>query len=41
MVPFGSLDDDPGIEVSRHIYVGDMAGWYQIADELPQHLTEP
>ncbi|MDJ0777527.1 MAG: GFA family protein [Gammaproteobacteria bacterium] len=41
VVPFGSLDEDPGIRASRHIYVDDMAHWYRITDDLPQYGTEP
>ena len=31
-VPAGSLDDDPGVRVERHIYVGSKAPWDEIAD---------
>jgi len=37
MVPMGSLDDDPGIRPQAHIFVGSMAPWYTIADDLPQY----
>jgi hypothetical protein len=36
IVPMGSLEDDPGIRPQRHIFVGSMAPWYAIADDLPQ-----
>jgi hypothetical protein len=38
VVPMGSLDDDPGIRPSRHIFVGSMAPWYAITDDLPQDM---
>ena len=41
VIPFGSLDDDPGVKAERHIYVDDMAKWYQITDDLPQFGEEP
>ncbi len=36
VVPFGSLDDDPGRGSDDHIFTGSMAPWFTIADELPQ-----
>jgi hypothetical protein len=41
VVPFGGLDDDPGVKPERHIYVEDMAKWYQITDDLPVFDQEP
>ncbi len=35
-VPAGSLDSEPGIEPTGHIYVDSKAPWFEIADELPQ-----
>lgn len=32
----GTLDTDPGIEVTAHIFVGSRAPWTRIADDLPQ-----
>ena len=32
----GSLDDDPGVRPSLHIFVGSKAPWYDITDKLPQ-----
>jgi hypothetical protein len=37
IVPMGSLDDDPKIRPSCHIYAGSRAAWDVIADGLPQH----
>jgi len=33
----GTLDDDPGIRPSLHIFVGSKAPWFDITDGLPQH----
>jgi hypothetical protein len=41
VVPMGSLDDDPGIRPSMHIFVGSKAPWYEIPDDLPQHAEYP
>lgn len=41
VVPMGTLDDDPGIRPRAHIFVGSMAPWYAIADDLPQHSEYP
>ena len=39
VVPMGSLDDDPGIRPSAHIFVASKAAWVEISDDLPQFLT--
>lgn len=36
-VRLGTLDDDPGIPVAAHIFVGSRAPWTEIGDDLPQH----
>ena len=36
LIPMGSLDDDPGRGVDRHIFVGSRAPWYEFEDGLPQ-----
>jgi hypothetical protein len=41
VVPMGSLDDDPGVRPTRHIYVGSKAPWYEITDGLPQFDEMP
>lgn len=33
---FGTLDTDPNIKPSRHIYVDNKAPWHDITDDLPQ-----
>ena len=35
IVPFGSLDDDPGRRADDHIFVGSRAPWHEITDDLP------
>jgi hypothetical protein len=37
VVPMGALDDDPGVRPQSHIFVGSMAPWDAIHDELPRH----
>jgi hypothetical protein len=32
----GTLDDDPGIRPSCHVFVDSKASWVEITDELPQ-----
>lgn len=36
-VPAGQLDGDAGVEVARHIFVGDKASWDAIGDGAPQY----
>ena len=35
-VPAGLLDDDPGVRVAGHIFVGSKAPWDEIAGDAPQ-----
>jgi hypothetical protein len=35
-VAMGSLQDEPSIRPSEHIFVGSKAPWFQITDDLPQ-----
>ena len=37
----GTLDDDPGVRPSYHIFVGSKAPWFEITDKLPQHVAYP
>lgn len=39
-VPMGSLDTDPGMSPTLHIYVGSKATWFEIKDDLPQFVKE-
>jgi hypothetical protein len=41
IVPMGSLDDDPGIRPSEHIWVGSKAPWAEIHDDLPRYDEAP
>ena len=36
----GSLDDDPGIEVAMHIFVGSRASWDEIAGDATQYQDD-
>jgi hypothetical protein len=36
-IALGTLDDDPGIQASLHIFVASKAPWFEITDALPQH----
>ena len=40
-VALGTLDGDPGVRPSLHIFVGSKAPWYEIEDGLPKHETSP
>jgi len=33
----GTLDDDPGVRPTDHIFVRSKAPWFEITDDLPQH----
>ena|SRR3974390_2595937 len=35
-VAMGTLDDEPSIRPSKHIFVGSKAQWHSITDDLPQ-----
>ena len=37
----GTLDDDPVIRPSFHVFVGSKAPWFEITDRLPQFDTLP
>ena len=41
VIPFGSLDDDPGRGADDHIYVDSKAPWFTITDSLPQFAERP
>lgn len=36
----GLLDDDPGVEPDKHIYVEGKAAWWTIDDDLPSYSAE-
>ncbi|MFG1495458.1 GFA family protein [Saccharospirillum sp. HFRX-1] len=38
-VALGTVDGDPGIRPTEHMFVGSKAVWYDITDDLPQHKT--
>lgn len=41
IIPAGTLDDDPGIRPSLHIFVDSKAPWFSIGDSLPQFEQMP
>ena len=41
VIPFGSLDDDPGRGADDHIFVGSKAPWHEITDDLPRFEEAP
>ena len=36
-LPLGTLDDDPAVRPSAHVWVGSKAPWWEITDSLPQY----
>jgi len=36
-LPLGTLDDDPGVRPSAHVWVDSKAAWWDITDELPRY----
>lgn len=34
----GSIDGEPGIEITEHIFVRDKPDWYEITDGKPQRM---
>ena len=41
VIPFGSLDDDPGRGADNHIFAASKAPWYEIAGDLPRFDEAP
>lgn len=41
IVPLGALDDDPGLRLREHIWVGSKAPWAEIHDDLPRYDEGP
>jgi hypothetical protein len=39
-VPAGTLDDNPGRRLQRHIFVDFKAPWFDITDTLPRFATK-
>jgi hypothetical protein len=37
----GTLDNDPGLRPSFHVFVGSKAPWFEITDDLPQFDALP
>ncbi|WP_414583158.1 GFA family protein [Scytonema sp. PCC 10023] len=40
-IPMGTVDDDPGMRPSVHLFVASKAPWSEICDQLPQHAEMP
>ena len=40
-VPLGTFDGDPTVSITGHIFVKDKVSWFEIADDLPQHVAWP
>lgn len=40
-ITLGTVDGDPGIRPQSHIFVGSMASWDRIDDDLPQYEQWP
>jgi hypothetical protein len=40
-IPAGTLDGDPPIHITGHMYAEDRVSWYHIADDLPQYPQWP
>ncbi len=40
-VTLGCINDDPKVELCRHIYVGSKASWETIAEGVPQYEEGP
>ena len=40
-ITLGTLDGDPGVRPTEHIFVGSKAAWHEITDSLPQYETRP
>ena len=41
VIPAGSLDSDPGMRPSLHIFTDYKAPWFEITDPLPRHAQMP
>ncbi len=37
----GTLDSDPGVRPTYHMFVGSKAAWHEITDTLPQYDARP
>jgi hypothetical protein len=40
-IPFGALDDDPGVTPGFHVFVAYKAPWFDITGKLPQFPELP
>ena len=40
-ISVGALNGDISLPQAHHVYVGSKASWYEIDDNLKQHVTLP
>ncbi len=40
-VALGCLNEDPGVDIEAHIFVGSKANWDVVPEEVPQYETYP
>jgi hypothetical protein len=40
-IPLGSVDGDPGVKPTAHVFTAFKAPWHEITDNLPQHEGFP
>lgn len=40
-VPLGSVDGDPGVKPTMHVFTEFRAPWHEITDAMPQHAGFP
>jgi hypothetical protein len=41
VITLGTLDDDPGVTPSRHVFVGSKAPWHHVDTALPSYKVYP
>lgn len=41
VLPAGNLDEDPGVRLDSHMFVGSKAPWHVISDSAPQYEAYP
>jgi hypothetical protein len=41
VITLGTLDGDPGVRPSRHVFVDSKAPWYELTDDLPRFRIYP
>jgi hypothetical protein len=41
VITLGTLDEDPQVKPSRHVFVGSKASWYEPGCQLPEYKVYP